>query len=211
MITDEVTGLKEDLWPHSKVTHRKRFMTQVRDQLRIIEECGRGVDLRSGLDETPERVTAMWLDELTSGYEVDIESLFKKFQDHGSYTGMVTLTDIPVMSQCEHHLVPFVGYAHIAYFPGEFVLGLSKLPRLVDAYARRLQIQERLTQQIHDAIELYLEPRGTIVVIQAEHLCMTLRGIQKPGTKTTTTSVSGLFRDPSERARDEFFQMLALR
>lgn len=196
-------------YPVDRVTHRKRFETRVRDQLRIIEECGRGEELRGGLKETPKRVTKMWLDELTSGYGVDIEHLFKKFDDHESYTGMVALKDIPVMSQCEHHLVPFVGYAHVAYFPGEYVLGLSKLPRVVDAYSRRLQIQERLTQQIHDALEKYLKPRGAIVVLECEHLCMTLRGIQRPGTRTMTSAVSGLFRDPSEQARDEFFQLLA--
>lgn len=197
-----------DLWPMSRETHRKRFETSVHNQLRIIEECARGEDVRDGLLETPRRVTKMWLDELTSGYSVDIESLFKRFRDHGDYNGMVVLKDVPVASQCEHHMVPFVGYAHVAYLPGEWVLGLSKIPRLVDAYARRLQIQERLTQQVHDALVKYLEPRGVMVVIEAEHLCMTLRGVQAPGTKTMTSSVSGLFRDPNEYSREEFFRLL---
>jgi GTP cyclohydrolase I len=200
-----------DLWPQSRITHHKRFVTAVHNQLRIIEECGRGEDVRAGLKETPQRVAKMWLDELTSGYAIDVESLFKVFDDHGDYNGMVVLKDVPVMSQCEHHLVPFVGYAHVAYFPGEHVLGLSKIPRVIDAYARRLQIQERLTQQIHDALDKYLKPRGVIVVIEAEHLCMTLRGVQRPGTKTMTSAVSGIFRDPDEYARAEFFQLLARR
>ena len=197
------------LYPMSRSDHRKRFETRVHDQLRIIEECKRGEDVRPGLVETPARVTKMWLDELTSGYQVDIPGLFKTFDDHEHYNGMVALKDIPVMSQCEHHMVPFVGYAHVAYFPGERVIGLSKLPRVVEAYSRRLQIQERLTQQIHDALQDNLDPRGVIVVLECEHLCMTLRGIQRPGTRTMTSAVSGLFRDPDENARDEFFQLLA--
>src|SRR4051812_21002818 len=197
-----------DLFGKDKKSNEKEFRLQVARQLRIIEECGVGVDLREGLQRTPMRVTRMWLEELTSGYKVDVPSLFRTFDDHEGYDGMVALTRIPVRSQCEHHLVPFVGYAHIAYFPGDRVIGLSKLPRVVDAYARRLQLQERLTQQIHDALDLNLEPRGVIVVIEAEHMCMTLRGIQAPGTKTMTSAVSGLFRDPVERAKDEFFALI---
>jgi GTP cyclohydrolase I len=194
----------------TKEGDREEFRRAVAQQLRIMEELGAGEDLRPGLERTPERVTKMWLDELTAGYAVDIESLFQRtFDDHEDYSGMVLVKDIPVMSQCEHHLVPFVGYTHIAYFPSDRVLGLSKLPRVVDAFARRLQLQERLTQQIHDALVRYLKPRGVIVVVECEHLCMTLRGIQKPGTKTMTSAVSGLFRDPEEYARQEFFNLIA--
>lgn len=206
------TDLGRDYWPQSRTDNRKRFETLVEDQLRIIYECGRGEQgLRSGLIETPERVTKMWLDELTSGYAVDIEGLFKTFDDHENYNGMVVLKDIPVRSQCEHHMVPFVGYAHIGYFPDQRVVGLSKLPRLVDAYSRRLQLQERLTQQIHDAMLEHLHPRGVIVVVEAEHLCLTLRGVQQPGTMTMTSAVSGLFRDTDEYARDEFFHLIGKR
>lgn len=206
------TNSKEDTgtWNADRLTHRPRFTTAVRNQLRIIEECSTGEDLRDGLRRTPERVTRMWLDELTSGYEVDVPELFRTFDDHQDYEGMIVVKDIPVTSQCEHHLVPFVGYAHIGYFPSDRVIGLSKLPRVVDAFSRRLQLQERLTQQIHNALEENLEPRGTIVVIEAEHLCMTLRGIQKPGTKTMTSAVSGLFRDTTEFARQEFFALAGL-
>lgn len=200
----------DDLFAKDKVANAKEYRTQVARQLRIIEECNAGQDLREGLQKTPQRVTRMWLDELTSGYKVNIEELFRTFDDHEGYDGVIALRDIPVRSQCEHHLVPFVGYAHVGYLPGERVIGLSKLPRLVDAYSRRLQLQERLTQQIHDAIEQFLEPRGAIVVVVAEHLCMTLRGVQAPGTKTVTSALSGLFRDPDEQARDEFFKLIHL-
>lgn len=209
MSTTSPTGFAiEDLFGKSREDNAKEFRLQVARQLRIIEECGPGVDLREGLQRTPMRVQRMWLEELTSGYAVDVPGLFRTFDDHEGYDGMVALTRIPVRSQCEHHLVPFVGYAHVAYFPGDRVIGLSKLPRVVDAFARRLQLQERLTQQIHDALEVNLQPRGVIVVIEAEHMCMTLRGIQAPGTKTMTSAVSGLFRDPVERAKDEFFALI---
>lgn len=198
----------DDLFGKDRVTNAKEFRLQVARQLRIIEECGVGEDLRQGLQRTPQRVTRMWLEELTAGYSIDVPSLFRTFDDHEGYDGMVALTRIPVRSQCEHHLVPFVGYAHIAYFPGDRVIGLSKLPRVVDAFARRLQLQERLTQQIHDSLDENLDPRGVIVVIECEHLCMTLRGIQSPGTKTMTSAVSGLFRDTEERAKEEFFSLI---
>ena len=183
----------------------------VRAQLLSMERQPEGSELRPGLVETPGRVSRMWLNELSYGYEVDVDALFKTFDDHEDYEGMVIVKDIPVMSQCEHHLVPFIGYAHIGYLPKDKVVGLSKLPRLVDAYSRRLQIQERLTQQIHNKIVSELEPRGAIVVIECEHLCMTLRGVQKPGTTTVTSAVSGLYRDPAERAREEFFRLMRSR
>lgn len=166
---------------------------------------GHHIPLPEGLRETPERVSRMWLDELTSGYDVDVSSLFRLFP-HEGYAGMVVVKDIPVTSTCEHHMLPIIGYAHIGYIPDEHVIGLSKLPRIVNAYARRLQIQERLTQQVHDAIEKYLQPKGTIVAISAEHTCTTIRGVQAPGTKTVTCSVSGPFRDNTENAREEFFE-----
>lgn len=207
-LADEPATSPNGLYPQSKIEHRKRFESAVHNQLRIIEECGRDEDVRQGLLETPKRVTKMWLDELTSGYDVDIEGIFKMFDDHGDYDGMVAVKDVPVRSQCEHHLVPFVGYAHVAYFPDKHVIGLSKIPRLVDAFSRRLQIQERLTQQIHDALREHLNPRGVMVIVECEHMCMTLRGVQAPGTMTMTSAVSGLFRDPTETARDEFFQLI---
>lgn len=158
-----------------------------------------------GIQETPDRVARMWLNELTSGYNVDVEELFRLFDDE-DYGGMVVVKDIPVTSVCEHHLVPIVGYAHLGYFPNGKVIGLSKLPRVVNAYSRRLQVQERLTRQIQDAMTKHLDPIGAITVIEAEHLCMTVRGVQAPGTRTVTCSVSGAFRDNTDGEKEEFFR-----
>lgn len=158
-----------------------------------------------GVRETPARVARMWIDELTTGYRVDVAQLFRTFEDEG-YGGMVVVKDNPVRSVCEHHLVPIVGYAHIAYIPDGKVVGLSKLPRLVEAYSRRLQVQERLTRQIKDAIKEFLAPAGVIVVISAEHMCMTLRGVQAPGTRTITCDVAGKFEEAS--LKEEFFKMI---
>lgn len=161
-----------------------------------------------GVDSTPDRVARMWLDELTSGYRVDVDALLKTFPSDG-YRGMVIVKDIPVTSVCEHHLVPIVGYAHIGYFPEDRVVGLSKLPRVVNAYAKRLQVQERLTNQIADALAHgSLNARGVMVVIEAEHLCMTVRGVQAPGTRTLTASAHGLFKDNADGEKDEFFRLI---
>jgi GTP cyclohydrolase I len=156
---------------------------------------------RDGLLSTPERVAAMY-EELFSGFHDDparhLEVTFAAGHDE-----MVMVRDIPFASLCEHHLVPFLGKAHLAYIPGEDgrITGLSKLARLVDGYARRLQVQERMTTEIADAMEKVLSPRGVLVVIEAEHLCMSMRGVKKPGTVTVTSSVRGLFRsDVATRA-----------
>jgi GTP cyclohydrolase I len=156
---------------------------------------------RDGLVNTPNRVAAMY-EELFSGLADDparhLEVTFAAEHDE-----MVMVRDIPFASLCEHHLVPFLGKAHVAYIPAEDgrITGLSKLARLVDGYARRLQVQERMTTQIADAIASVLSPRGVLVVIEAEHLCMSMRGVKKPGTVTVTSSVRGLFRsDVATRA-----------
>jgi GTP cyclohydrolase I len=156
---------------------------------------------RDGLVATPRRVAAMY-EELFSGLHDDparhLEVTFAAEHDE-----MVMVRDIPFASLCEHHLVPFLGKAHVAYIPAEDgrITGLSKLARLVDGYARRLQVQERMTTQIADAIAEVLRPRGVLVVIEAEHLCMSMRGVKKPGTVTVTSSVRGLFRsDVATRA-----------
>jgi GTP cyclohydrolase I len=149
---------------------------------------------RDGLLNTPHRVAAMY-EELFSGLHDDparhLEVTFAAEHDE-----MVMVRDIPFASLCEHHLVPFLGRAHVAYIPAEDgrITGLSKLARLVDGFARRLQVQERMTTQIADAIDNVLSPRGVLVVIEAEHLCMSMRGVKKPGTMTVTSSVRGLFR-----------------
>lgn len=162
-------------------------------------------------EDTPKRVAKMW-EELLSGYDKDPgEILSKTFDvDAGGDTngnGIVIVKDIPLFSQCEHHLVPFYGKVHIAYIPRSKVVGLSKFARLVECYGRRLQVQERLTKQIADAINQYLDPLGVMVVIEAEHMCMTMRGIQKPGTKTVTSRVSGVFFDDA-KARAEASGMI---
>jgi GTP cyclohydrolase I len=158
----------------------------------ILEAVGEDPD-RDGLVDTPDRVARMYA-EVLSGIGVDpsIELTFEANHDE-----MVMVHDIPVYSLCEHHLVPFVGRAHVAYIPNANgrITGLSKLARLVESYARRPQVQERLTSQIADQIDEKLAPRGVLVVIEAEHLCMSMRGIQKPGATTVTSAVRGLFRD----------------
>ena len=156
---------------------------------------------REGLRETPRRVAAMY-EELFSGHEDDPgQHLTVTFA--AEHDEMVMLRDITFASLCEHHLVPFIGKAHVAYIPGDDgrITGLSKLARLVDSYAKRLQVQERMTSQIADTLEKVLDPRGVLVVVEAEHLCMSMRGVRKPGTVTLTSAVRGLFRDdPRTRA-----------
>jgi GTP cyclohydrolase I len=161
-----------------------------------------GVPLADGiLEDTPGRVARMFA-EIRSGYESDPREILQVTfaEEHDE---MIMVKDIPLASMCEHHLVPFLGRAHVAYIPNEDgrVTGLSKIARLVEAYARRLQLQERLTTQIADALESVLAPRGVLVVVEAEHLCMSMRGVKKPGTLTVTSAVRGLFRrDASTRA-----------
>lgn len=161
---------------------------------------------RQGTDDTPQRVAKMWIEELCSGYEADVESLFKTFDADGR--DMVIVKDIPLVSCCEHHLVPFLGHAHVGYLPNGQVVGLSKIKRVVDAFARRLQIQERLTTQVADALDEHLTPRGVMVVIEAEHLCMTIRGVQAPGTRTITSAVRGMFNENKEGEKDEFLRLI---
>jgi len=162
---------------------------------------------REGLLDTPKRVAKAY-EEFFQGYRQDaVETLSKVFEDVDGYDDMVLVRDIPFASHCEHHMVPFVGKAHVAYFPSEGVVGLSKLARVVEVFARRLQTQETMTAQIVDAIETALRPRGVAVLIDAEHMCMSMRGVQKHGASTITTRFTGLFRDdPSEQAR--FFTMV---
>jgi len=150
---------------------------------------------RDGLLETPARVARMW-SEISAGLREDpCQHLLKTFDvDHDE---MVMVRDIPMYSMCEHHLLPFVGTAHVAYIPrrGGSITGLSKIARLVDGYARRPQVQERLTRQIADAVRDALDPAGVLVVLDAEHLCMSMRGVRKPGSSTVTSAVHGIFRD----------------
>jgi GTP cyclohydrolase IA len=162
---------------------------------------------REGLLETPKRVVKAY-DELFRGYTQDAKDVLSKiFEDVDGYDDMVLVRDIPFYSHCEHHMVPFFGKAHIAYFPSEGVVGLSKLARTVEVYARRLQTQETMTAQITEAIDEALKPRGIAVLIEAEHMCMSMRGVQKQGASTITTQFTGIFRDdPAEQVR--FFTMV---
>jgi GTP cyclohydrolase I len=155
---------------------------------------------REGLRETPARVARAYR-EIFSGLRQEPEDVLTTTFDIG-HDEMVLVKDIEVMSSCEHHLVPFVGVAHVGYIPSTSgkITGLSKLARLVDVYARRPQVQERLTTQIADALMRILEPRGVIVVIECEHMCMTMRGVRKPGAKTITSAVRGQLLQPATRA-----------
>lgn len=187
--------------------NNKAIEMHMQQILEVIE--GTNGTLREGLRETPARVARMY-EEIFAGYREDPkEILGKLFKEDIDYTGMVIEGNIPFVSHCEHHMVVFNGFAHIGYVPNQElgVVGLSKLARLVDCFAKRLQVQERLTQQILDAMVTYLKPQGAIVVVEAEHHCMSCRGVKKSGVKTKTSSVYGVFdTDPSARA--EFFTLL---
>ena len=162
---------------------------------------------REGLIDTPKRVVKAY-EELFKGYRLNgEEQLSTVFEEVEGYDDMVLVKDIPFTSHCEHHMVPFVGKAHVAYFPADGVVGLSKLARVVEVYARRLQTQETMTAQITETIDAALKPRGIAVLIEAEHMCMSMRGVQKQGASTITTRFTGLFRDdPAEQVR--FFTMV---
>ena len=174
----------------------------------ILEGIGEDLD-RPGLRETPERVARMY-EEITSGLREDPARVLDAVFDEG-HDEMVMVRDIPLYSLCEHHLTAFHGKAHVAYIPNERgrITGLSKLARLVEGLARRLQVQERLTAQIADAMVERLEPRGALVVIEAEHLCMSMRGVRKPGAVTVTSAVRGSFRD-SMSTRMEAMNLLGV-
>lgn len=160
---------------------------------------------REGLLKTPERV-AKSLQYLTHGYHLDPKEILLSAMFKEEYSQMVIVKDIEVYSLCEHHMLPFLGKAHIAYIPNGHIVGLSKIPRVVDAFARRLQVQERLTNQIRDCIQETLNPAGVAVVIECKHLCMAMRGIQKQNSVTTTSAFTGEFS--KERTRQEFMQLI---
>ena len=162
---------------------------------------------REGMRDTPKRVVKAYK-EFFRGYDEDaIKALSRRFDDVGGYDHIVMLRDIDLYSHCEHHMVPFIGRAHVAYYPDSQVVGISKLARVVEIYARRLQTQETMTAQIAEAIETALAPKGVAVMIEAVHQCMSMRGIQKPNVATITTHFSGVFdRDPGER--DRFLTMI---
>ena len=173
---------------------------------RILQEIGEDPD-REGLRGTPDRVHRMYT-ELTAGYHVDPERLVNGAIFDIDHSEMVVVREIPFHSLCEHHLLPFFGTAAVAYIPEGRVIGLSKIPRIVEMYARRLQVQERLTQQVADFLMERLAPKGVAVVLEASHLCAVMRGVRKPGTIMTTSAVLGIFR-ANDKTRAEFFSHLA--
>lgn len=162
---------------------------------------------REGLRETPRRVASAFITDLCSGYKQNPATFLKKTFPADGYEGIVLVRDIPIISSCEHHLLPFTGICHCAYIPNGRIVGLSKFARVVDAFSRRLQVQERLNHQIADCIEDALKPQGLLVTISAEHSCMVIRGVQKAGTKTVTSEIRGVFRTDAS-ARAEVFQLL---
>ena len=171
----------------------------------IITDLGEDVN-REGLLKTPERV-AKAMQFLTRGYDQDPDAIMNKAIFHEDYSEMVVVKDIEVYSLCEHHMLPFFGKAHIAYIPDKKIVGLSKIPRVVDAYARRLQVQERLTIEIRDCVQRVLAPMGVAVVIEASHMCMQMRGVQKQNSVTTSSAFTGLFLS-NHSTRKEFIDLI---
>ena len=163
---------------------------------------------REGLLKTPERA-AKAMKFLTEGYEQDPKQILQSAMFEESYDEMVIVKEIELYSLCEHHMLPFFGKAHIAYIPNGHIVGLSKIPRVVDVFARRLQVQERLTEQILDCINNTLQPRGVAVVIEASHMCMMMRGVQKQNSMTTTSGFRGAFKDTD--TRNEFLKLISSR
>jgi GTP cyclohydrolase I len=179
----------------------QRYATLVREQLALIGEDPE----REGLQRTPTRV-ARAMSFLTDGYASSIEDVVGQGIFEEEHRNMVMVRDIELYSMCEHHMLPFFGKAHVAYIPDGRIVGLSKLPRIVDHFARRLQVQERLTEQVAQAIDDVLAPLGVGVVIEAFHLCMMMRGVEKQNSRTITSSLRGVFRDDA-RTRDEFLAL----
>ena len=186
------------------------YNTEITDSLSksystIIENLGEDIN-REGLEKTPERV-AKAMQYLTHGYGLDPLDILKSALFTEDHKQMIVVKDIEVYSMCEHHMLPFFGKAHVAYIPNGKIVGLSKIPRIVDAFARRMQVQERLTDQIKDCIQEALEPLGVAVVIEAQHMCMQMRGIQKQNSVTTTSSFTGAFE--KDKTRKEFISLVS--
>ena len=197
---DEVEGyLKIDRYNDTLIENLKTHYKGVLEQL--------GEDPnREGLEKTPERVAKAML-FLTQGYDLNAEAILRSAMFKEEYSQMVVVKDIEVYSMCEHHMLPFFGKAHVAYIPNGHIVGLSKIPRVVDIFARRLQVQERLTNEIRDCIQDTLNPLGVGIVIECRHLCMSMRGVQKQNSVTTTSAFTGEFL--KEKTRTEFLNLIA--
>ncbi len=172
----------------------------------LLETIGEDPE-RQGLAKTPERVAKAY-EYLTSGYGKDIEETLNDAIFEEKYDEMVLVRDIDFFSLCEHHMLPFFGKIHVAYIPDGKIVGLSKIPRIVDIFARRLQVQERMTQEIADTIDKYLKPRGVAVVSEASHMCMMMRGVEKQNSSTVASAMHGVFKDDA-RTRNEFFHLIS--
>ena len=185
--------------------NKQKTIELAKQYTQIINHIGED-SKREGLQKTPERC-AKGIQFLTQGYNINPDEILKKALFHEEYSQMVLIKDIELYSLCEHHIIPFFGKAHIAYIPNKKIVGLSKIPRIVDVFARRLQVQERLTQEISECIEKNLEPEGVAVVIEASHLCMQMRGVEKQNSITTTSAFTGVFLK-EEKTRLEFINLI---
>jgi len=183
--------------------NNENVMNLVTDLLNEIGEDPK----REGLLETPSRVAGAY-DFLTSGYQMNVEEVMNEAIFNEKYDEMVLVKNIDFYSLCEHHMLPFYGKVHVAYIPDGKIIGLSKIPRVVEIFSRRLQVQERMTQEIADTLDKYLQPKGVAVVAEAFHMCMMMRGVQKQNSSATTSAVHGVFKDDA-RTRSEFINLIS--
>ena len=193
------------MYKKSEDYNKKKLNKIAQNYSNIIEQIGENKN-REGLKKTPIRC-AKSIQFLTQGYNIDPDKILKSALFHEDYNQMVLIKNIELYSLCEHHLVPFFGKAHIAYIPNKKIVGLSKIPRVVDIFSRRLQVQERLTEEISECLEKNLQPEGVAVVIEASHLCMQMRGVEKQNSITTTSSFTGVFLK-EEKTRLEFMNLI---